>query len=86
MRDLGRPGYLRRAGGFGEGYVVAQDVCESGVTVLALEGCSAEEHLVYQNAKGPPIHGAGVTTAFDHFWGDVLLGPYERVRPEVGYT
>lgn len=86
MWYLSLPGYLRHAGEFGERDVVAQDVCESGITVFALERCCTEEHLIDQNAEGPPIYRAGVTTAFDHLWGDIFFGSDERVGPEVGYT
>ena len=69
---------------FGEANVVAQDVGKGGGPVLALEGRGAVEHLVDQDAQGPPVDGAGVAAALDDFGGDVLLGADERVGAEVG--
>lgn len=67
----------------GEGDFIAQDVGEGGVAVFAFEGGSAEEHFVDEDAKGPPVDGAGVAAAFDDFWSYVFLRSNERVRPEI---
>ena len=77
LRDLGCAGMVR------EGYVLPQNIGESRITILSLERSSSVEHLVYQDAKGPPIDGTGVAASFDDLGSDVLFCPHKAVRPEV---
>lgn len=67
-----------------EGDILPQDVGKGRVPVLTLERSRAVQHLVDQDAQGPPVYGAGMSAALDDLGRDVLLGPDERVRPEVG--
>ena len=64
--------------------VFAQDVGKGGVAVLALERRGPVQHLVHQDAQGPPVDGARVPAALDHLGRDVLLGADKRVGAEVG--
>ena len=79
-------GNLGVSGPFGEGYVVSQDVGKGCVSVLALEWGGAVQHLVDEDAEGPPIDGTGVAASFDNFWGYVLFSPDERVGTEIRYA
>lgn len=40
-------------------------------------------HLVHQNAEGPPVNSGSVTTSLDDLWSDILLGPDKRVCAKV---
>ncbi len=69
---------------FGEGYVVAENVGERSVSVLALERCGSEEHFVNKDSQSPPVHCTGMAATFDDFWGNVLLCANEGVCTEIG--
>lgn len=69
-----------------EGDLVPQDIGERRVAVFTFERGSAEQHFVDEDAQCPPINGACVTVAFDHFWCNILFGANERIRSEVGYA
>lgn len=69
---------------FGEGYVIAEDVGECSVSILALERCGSEEHFVNKDPQSPPIHRTGVAAPFNDFWGNVLLCPNKGVCTEIG--
>ena len=46
--------------------------------IIGKEGHVAEEHLIEEDAEGPPVEREGVTLAFDHFRSHVLLGSANR--------
>lgn len=71
---------------FRERYLVPQNIGERCIPVLALEGSGAVEHLVHENAQGPPIHGAGVAAALDDFGSNVFFRSNKGVRSEIGDT
>ena len=73
-----------RAAALGKGHVVAKNVGESGVAVLALERGGAEEHFIDEDAKRPPVDGARVAAALDDFGRDVFFGTDKGVGAEVG--
>ena len=67
-----------------ERHFISEDVRKSGVSILALEWGRSEKHFINQDAQSPPVHGAGVSIAFDHFWGYVFLRADKGIRSEVG--
>lgn len=69
-----------------EWHIISQDVGERSIAVLALEGCSTEQHLVDEDPESPPIHRACMSTSLDDLRCDILLGPNEGIRSEVRYT
>ena len=69
---------------FWEGHFIPQDVGESGVAVLALEGSRAEQHLINQYSQRPPINGTCVTVSFDDFGCNIFFCSDKRVGPKVG--
>ena len=46
--------------------------------IIRKEGHVAEQHLVQEDAEGPPVQREGVALAFDHFGRHVLLGSTNR--------
>ena len=42
------------------------------VGVLIVEWWQASQHLVQENAEGPPIDRLGVAAASEEFWGKIL--------------
>ena len=58
-----------------EGYVVAEDISECGVSVLALERCGSKEHFVDKDPQGPPVNCAGVAATLNNFWSNVFFCP-----------
>lgn len=57
--------------------VVAEDIRKGAVPILALEWSRAVEHLVYQNAKGPPVDSTRVSITLDDLRCNVLFGSDE---------
>ena len=75
---------LRCSAAFWKRYLVPQDVCKCGVSVLSLEWRRAVQHFINQNAQRPPINGACVAASFDDLWCNVLFGSDERVCSKIG--
>eukprot|EP00213_Chloropicon_mariensis_P000123 CAMPEP_0197475150 /NCGR_PEP_ID=MMETSP1309-20131121/6584_1 /TAXON_ID=464262 /ORGANISM="Genus nov. species nov., Strain RCC998" /LENGTH=364 /DNA_ID=CAMNT_0043015067 /DNA_START=128 /DNA_END=1222 /DNA_ORIENTATION=- len=61
-----------------EGQFLLYDLLEARVAVLGRKGTDAVDHLVNEDPKRPPIHGAGVSSARDDLWCDVLVRSDER--------
>lgn len=76
-------GDLCRSNMFREWHVISENIGECRIAILALERGSPEQHLVYQDAQGPPINGTGVSIAFDDFGCNVLFCTDKRVRSKV---
>lgn len=53
--------------------IISQYVCKGCIAILALERSSTEQHLIDQNAEGPPIYRTGMATSFDNLWCNILL-------------
>ena len=59
---------------------------ECCIAIGAFERRCVEEHLVDQDAEGPPVHTAGMAIASQHFWRDVLFCANERVCSNIVST
>mmetsp|Transcript_7179 Transcript_7179/g.18724 ORF Transcript_7179/g.18724 Transcript_7179/m.18724 type:complete len:307 (+) Transcript_7179:97-1017(+) len=59
--------------------LVVDDAIHGVVEVGALEGRAADEHLVDEDAKGPPVDGGGLALSLDDFGRNVLLCPNKGV-------
>lgn len=68
---------------FRERNVITEDICESGVTVLALERGGTVQHFVNQNTQRPPIYCTSVTATFNDFWCNVFLCADKGIGAEV---
>lgn len=64
--------------------LIAKNISESCIAVLALEWRGSVKHLVDQDTQRPPVDRASMTTAFDHLRSDVLFRAHERVGPKIG--
>ena len=63
--------------------IIAKNVGERCIAVLALERGGAVEHFINQYAQSPPIDCARMATALDHFWRDVLFCAHKGVCPKI---
>jgi hypothetical protein len=50
------------------------------VLVLVVKGGYPNDHLVYQDAEGPPVGREVMARADNHFRGEVLWSPTKRIR------
>lgn len=64
--------------------VLSKNIRKSRITIFALERGRSVEHLINQDAQGPPVHRASVAAALDDFGGDVLFSADKGVGSEVG--
>ena len=48
------------------------------------EGGLADQHLVEEDAEGPPVHGPVVAAAMEDLWREVLRSPAHRPRGAAG--
>lgn len=48
-----------------------------GVLIAVVEGWDAYNHLIYQDAHAPPVHGLIVSFACDDLRGEIFRGPAE---------
>mmetsp|Transcript_36225 Transcript_36225/g.111497 ORF Transcript_36225/g.111497 Transcript_36225/m.111497 type:complete len:369 (-) Transcript_36225:59-1165(-) len=60
-----------------------QDLLVDAHGVLVAEGRLAADHLVDEDAQGPPVHGLAVALVQQHLGRDVLRRAAERVRPRA---
>jgi hypothetical protein len=65
--------------GLGEVDLAFQDLIVDVHGVLVGEGVDTREHLVEEDAECPPVDGLSVAFVEEHFGGEVLGGPTERV-------
>lgn len=63
--------------------VLAENVGESGVAVLALEGSSAVKHFVNKDTQRPPVDSTRVAATLNNLWSYVFFGADKRVGSEV---
>lgn len=68
----------------GERDIFSKDIRKCGVAVFALERGCPVQHLVDQNAQGPPIDCTRMSASLDHLGGNIFFGAHERVGSEVG--
>lgn len=80
---LAKRGGLLRTRALREAHLVPQDAGEGCVSVLALEGSGAVQHLIDKDTQSPPINCASVTAALDDLGCDILLGSNKRIRSEI---
>lgn len=58
------------------------NIVEHYVAILVVEGWHAREHLVGEDAEGPPVRGRGVTYTSEDLRCYVLWSSTERIRLE----
>ena len=62
-------------------YLSTQDLLVNPERIIIKEGGIAGQHLVYEDAQGPPVHRLVVALGLDDLRGEVLGGPAQRPRP-----
>ena len=62
-------------------YLAAQDLLVNPEWIVVKEGRIAGQHLVYEDAQGPPVHRLVVALGLDDLWSEVLRGPAQCPGP-----
>lgn len=83
MGGSGRGGVYVLVEGAGEFDLALEDLLIDEHGVVVGEGVDAGEHLVEEDAEGPPVDGLPVALVQQHLGGEVLRGPAQRVRARL---
>ena len=59
----------------------AEDLLVYPERIVVKEGRVSGQHLVYEDAQGPPVHGLVVALGLDDLRSQVLRGPAQRPGP-----
>ena len=62
-------------------YLARQDLLVDTKWIVVKEGRVSGQHLVDEDAQGPPVHGLVVALGLDDLWSQVLRGPAQRPGP-----